>query len=221
MCKGTYGHKAVRASLYTAIPVLFGVGFFAWSRVNIVQGKNTTIQHPPVHIQSTGKVREPKALSTSMEPAEPHTLFIPKLKLTAAIEKAGVDEKGEMAMPSGRDVASWFKQGYLPGAPGNSVLAGHSKHTLGKGAFYDIHTLATGDEIEISTATRVMTFKVTHAKTIHADTRDLDEVFGPSPKARLNLITCTGAWNASKKRFEDRLIIFSEFDHERIKGLER
>lgn len=215
MSRGTYGRKTVRTSLSIIVAVIICLGYFVLNRVAPGQNKNTIT--PSVSVQSTSRAVEPKVLSMSQEPAEPRTLFIPKIKLVVTIEKAGIDEKGEMAMPSGHDVASWFKQGYLPGALGNSVLAGHSKHTLGKGAFYDIHTLTAGDEIEISTASRVMTFKVTHAKTIHADTRDLDEVFGPSQKARLNLITCIGVWDTSKKRFEDRLIIFSEFDRERIR----
>lgn len=217
MSKGTYGHNAVRALLCIGIAIFGCISYLAWSKVT-AQIKDVPLQSP-VPIQPVGnKAVEHKAVLMSLEPAEPLRVLIPKLKLSAAVEKAGIDEEGEMAMPTTREVVSWFKQGYLPGALGNSVLAGHSIHTQGKGAFHDIHTLAIGDEIKIDTTSRVITFRVTHAKTVHADATDLSEVFGPSSKARLNLITCTGAWDTAKKRFHDRLIVFSEFDHEHVKS---
>lgn len=216
----TYGKKAVRAALYTLLPLLCCLGFFlAQASTDRIAGSTDAAHHQDdtkkTHIKKSLASSQPIAMS--LTPAEPRKLYIPRLGLSAPIESSGIDGRGEMAMPSGREKVGWFKQGYLPGALGNSVLAGHSKHASGPGAFHDIHTLVIGDEITVTTDTSVMTFTVTGQKVMHADTTELEEVFGADQKAKVNLVTCTGPWNSTIKRFRDRLIVFSEFSHEHIK----
>jgi len=36
------------------------------------------------------------------------------------------------------------------------------------------------------------------------------EIFGPTDKKRLNLITCNGEWIQSLKTYSDRLVVFTE-----------
>lgn len=151
----------------------------------------------------------------ALYPGEPRQIRVPALGIEASVEAAGLNDKGEMEAPPTRNGVGWYKLGYLPGALGNSVMAGHSMHKTGKGVFYNLHKLALNDSIEIVTSDQVLTFVVRDKSMYSADDPKPVAVFGPSPEAKLNLITCQGVWDAQQKRYAERLVVSAQFVRER------
>jgi sortase (surface protein transpeptidase) len=141
----------------------------------------------------------------------PVRLRIPKLGVDAPVEAVGLTASGEMRAPNDRFHVGWYKSGYVPGALGNAVLAGHSMHTKGRGVLYQLDHLAVSDPVYIRTATHELSFTVARMVTYPAEGGPLDEVFGAANKAQLNLITCVGTWDAVTHQYASRLVVFTEF----------
>src|SRR4051794_34016560 len=83
-------------------------------------------------------------------PPTPVQLQIPSLHLVAPIESVGLADDGSMADPSGPDSVAWFAPGYLPGTPGNSVIAGHVDWVDRAAIFWYVRNLNAGDEVDVT-----------------------------------------------------------------------
>lgn len=164
------------------------------------------------------KAHASQPILRSLTPSEPKRLQIDALNIDANIMPTGQTKSGEMESPKDRLTTGWYKYGYLPGSLGNAVIAGHSWHTTGRGIFASLDTIKHGDTIRLTTETSIQEYAVTETKTFDANHPLTEDIFGPSIKARLNLVTCTGAWNGETKRYEDRFIVFSEFVKEQPIG---
>lgn len=57
-----------------------------------------------------------------------------------------------------------------------------------------------------------MTFVVKKKAVYPAESFPLVQVFGPSEKPMLNLITCEGTYSREKRNYSHRTVIFSELE---------
>lgn len=149
--------------------------------------------------------------------ALPKRLIIPKIGLDAAIEKVGLTSSRDMASPDGPDVVGWFKFGPRPGNKGNAVLDGHSGYADGRAAaFDDLPKLKVGDKLYVKDAKGKRITFVVRKKKLYARNASAAEVFGSAKSRRLNLITCTGAFDEAAGTHAKRLVVFAE--HQLPKG---
>src|ERR1700741_1307239 len=82
-------------------------------------------------------------VSAAAKLTNPTAINIPSIKLNSKIEKVGKDDKGRMAVPSGKtDNIGWYERGTIPGETGSAVLAAHVY-----AAFKNLKKVRTGDEI--------------------------------------------------------------------------
>lgn len=144
--------------------------------------------------------------------SEPQNIVIPRINVNAFIESVGIDENGRMEVPQGVFNVGWYSLGYKPGEKGNAVMAGHLDTVTGEPAvFYYINQLQAGDQVIVTDKQgRKLTFEVTGMQTYLFDQVPLQEIFGPSEKQRLNLITCTGVWNTGSRNYSSRLVVYTE-----------
>jgi LPXTG-site transpeptidase (sortase) family protein len=150
---------------------------------------------------------------TETVPGKPVSISIPKLNLVdVVVEHVGMNEVGEMDVPSNDDNVAWFDIGYRPGTKGNAVIAGHFDKSTGEPAvFYNLNSLEVGDEYTLKGEDgMVQTFKVTDKVPYPYDAFPTASVFGNSNKRILNLITCDGSWDPVTQNYSNRLVIFSE-----------
>ncbi len=117
-----------------------------------------------------------------------------------------------MDIPSTGHEIGWFEPGFLPGAQGNAVMAGHLDTELGETAvFWELRTLKAGDTVEVVRADgTIKKFIVTHQTTYDAQNAPMQELFGNSTGAHLNLITCNGAWQQDLQTYDKRLVVFTD-----------
>jgi len=146
------------------------------------------------------------------EPANPVTISIPSLEVTADVEHVGKDSEGRMDVPKGVMNAAWYELGPLPGEYGNAVIAAHYDTPTGEpSTFYEINTLLPGDEIVVTDENGMeFVFNVTEVITYDNDNFPIKTVFGKNDKKMLNLITCAGIFDKEKKDYSDRTVVFSE-----------
>ncbi len=165
----------------------------------VVPGENTQQQKTTVS-------------NSESEYAVPKTIHIPKIKVDAPIESVGQDAKKAMDVPKDSDNAGWYNLGVKPGEKGNAVLDGHLDKSSGAPAiFWNVSKLSEGDKIVIDDVNgKSHTFSVTKNTKYPYDNFPLQEVFGPTGRRMLNLISCNGVWNSKTHNYSQRTVVYAE-----------
>lgn len=140
----------------------------------------------------------------------PARLKIPKLGIDAPVISVGVTRSGVMESPKGHADTGWYKHGAVPGDKGSAVIAGHSGYRSGPAVFDDLEKLKPGDTIYVvDEAGTTVPFQVRESR-LYKPTDSPAEVFIADEGRHLNLITCTGGWDARTGTHTKRLVVFSD-----------
>lgn len=143
----------------------------------------------------------------------PVTISIPRLAVEAPVDPMGVMSNGDMEAPDGAVRTGWYKLGPNPGNAGSAVIAGHfGRWKNGEASVFDnLHTLQAGDKVVVHDDTgAIITFKVREMRVFGRDDNAETIFTSNDGKAHLNLITCQGTWEAAKKTYSDRLVVFTD-----------
>lgn len=159
---------------------------------------------------SEGTLTENQTVLAASGIAIPTQLSIAHLGITSSIEPVGQSLTGAMAVPSSPDIAGWYNLGVRPGEVGSAVIAGHVNWTNHQDAiFTNLHRITTGDEVTVTNSQGITnTFIVYNIKQYPED-GDTETVFLQRDGSYLNLITCAGPWNNTKKTHDLRLVVFA------------
>ncbi|MBM7095182.1 class F sortase [Bacillus sp. H-16] len=153
---------------------------------------------------------------TKPEPAPeygivPLSLSIPAIEVEADIEPVGVLDNGQMGVPADAEGVAWFEPGTMPGNTGNAVLAGHVDSRTGPAVFWDLNKLEPGDELHVTGEDgEPLTFEVQVTVSYGRNDAPIEEIFGPTDKKRLNLITCSGTFDRAEGTHDQRLVVYTE-----------
>jgi LPXTG-site transpeptidase (sortase) family protein len=158
---------------------------------------------PPVMNQTSPTTKD-------MKYGLPLRLIIPKINVDANILYMGLTPTGDMDVPADLVNVGWYKFGPHPGDKGSAVIAGHLEGVKDLGVFIDLDKLQKGDILSTLDDKGVTTtFAVRELKTYPQKDRP-SEIFHSEDGAHLNLITCTGIWNNTTKRYSQRLVVFAD-----------
>ncbi len=143
--------------------------------------------------------------------ALPDRLVIPDIGVNAPVLHIGLTKEGDIGTPKGPDEVSWFSDGTRPGENGSAVISGHYGWKDNRAAAFDnLHKLKRGDMMYVALEDgSVLSFAVRESR-IYGANASTQDVFLASDTSHLNLITCTGNWNASKQSYEKRLVVFAD-----------
>lgn len=142
----------------------------------------------------------------------PLHLNIPSIKVDALVESVGLTSDGLMDVPQKPDDVAWFNLGPHPGETGSSVIDGHSGYKNNQPVVFDnLSKLKKGDKIYVEDNTGVTTtFLVREIRDYNPNGNDSDVFSSNDGLSHLNLITCSGAWNATDKTHSLRLVVFTD-----------
>ena len=138
----------------------------------------------------------------------PVEMSIEKIDVEAPVE-VRTTVNNTMQDPTGAEVVSWYDDSAKPGAPGNSVYAGHLNLAgYGPAVFADLSELRKGDVITV-TGKRGKTFRyaVAWVRTYDAATGPWVDLTGPTERQTLTLITCAPPWNPDIGHYQNRLVV--------------
>jgi len=188
---------------------LFIVLFLYFFPKSSIQGVSALL------IENPAAIPNPKQANSRLSPlmvGRPVRLEIPGINVDAPVEYVGLTSDGAMDVPKDPVNVAWFNLGPRPGENGSAVITGHYGWKNKISAVFDnLHTLRKGDKIYIEDEKGTNTVFVVREIQIYGKNEDFSLVFGSSDeKAHLNLITCTGIWNKTKKTYSDRLIVFTD-----------
>lgn len=154
--------------------------------------------------------------SYQVAPDLPRTVLIPKLRVNSRVRQMTVDKDGSLDAPKNIHDAGWYNDSAKPGSPGGAMLLdGHVSGPTQKGVFYKLETLQKDDIVTVERGDgKKIDYKVVKVEVKKATDLDMSQMLLPvvSGKHGLNLITCTGKFNASTKTFEDRALVFAQVD---------
>ncbi|MBH1934506.1 class F sortase [Streptomyces sp. AV19] len=146
--------------------------------------------------------------------AEPVRVTVPALGLTARVVPLGLEPDGTVAVPPIEPDApvGWYEGSPVPGAPGASVLLGHSTvGRYGDGAFFRLGELGPGGRISVLRADgRTVAFTVRRVREYpKADFPSREVYAGTSGTPRLRLVTCGGPRDGAGG-YRDNVVVYAD-----------
>lgn len=186
---------------------LLKIGFVALSLALFFYIAQRQIQIITQHPQAKKQVLAAEIQEKNQ--ALPVRLKIPSIQVDAVIQYVGLTSEGAMDVPSNTIDVGWFEPGPRPGEKGSAVIAGHFDGENNKeGVFTNLHKLKKGDKLYIEDDKGTSAVFVVAEKLIY-DPAYSDGVFSRTDRPYLNLITCDGAWDGTKKSYSKRLVVFT------------
>lgn len=142
-------------------------------------------------------------------PTRPTSLRLPS-DTEVPVRVAGTSDRGLLRVPRDIRAAGWWDGGArLADAYGTIVIAGHvDSATQGLGPFAELLSAQRGDEVVARGRGASQTFTVTSVDQLpkaSLDTRD--DIFAPSGRLRLVLITCAGAYDPARGGYQDLAVV--------------
>lgn len=145
-------------------------------------------------------------------PNDPKFIQLPTIQAEGFIQKVGVDQHDEVAVPNNIHMAGWFKDSMVPGETGLSIIDGHIDGRTMSGIFQHLIKLKPGDEYTIEMGNgNLKHYKVRKVITVDVS-KAADALFSQDPrvKSQLNLITCGGSFDKKTRKYSQRIIVNSE-----------
>jgi LPXTG-site transpeptidase (sortase) family protein len=137
---------------------------------------------------------------------------IPNVKIDAPVETKGVNSRGEMEDPTGKDAVAWYNFSEFPGFGGNAVFSGHVDWFTGElGVFGRMRDLKNGDEIVLRMADGMeLKYQVVSSILYESAKAPVEEIVGRTPKDSITFITCEGVFDRRSGDYSHRRIVRAE-----------
>jgi hypothetical protein len=150
----------------------------------------------------------PQALATRR--SVPVTLRIPALGMVVPIGLLGLQADGTVEVPSNTTQPGWFDLGPTPGQLGSAVLLGHVDSYLGEGVFFELRTLAAGDQVDVDLADGdTAQFTVNTVLQYPKQGFPAQRVYGSHGSSALQLVTCGGVFDHQTGSYLSNIVVFT------------
>jgi sortase (surface protein transpeptidase) len=138
----------------------------------------------------------------------PVRVRIPSIGVDSPLLRLGLDDDGILVPPADFARAGWFSGSPVPGDVGPSVIAGHVDSHDGPAVFFRLGNLVAGDEVLVDRADGTTArFTVTGADRYPKNEFPTEEVYGPTHRAELRLITCGGKFDRDSRSYRDNVVV--------------
>ena len=136
----------------------------------------------------------------AMPPSVPVRIRIPSISVDAPVtgERLGPGRRLSVPPDSNRNLAGWFQDGPAPGSAGNAIMLGHVDTFQGPAVFYGLGALHKGQSIEVTRKDNsTAVFSIDAIAVYPKDAFPSQQVYGPTNRPELRLITCGGGYTQS------------------------
>ena len=139
----------------------------------------------------------------------PVRIIIPTAKVNTTVIPVGVTPKGNLDTPPNFVQAGWYKNGVVPGQIGSAVIDGHVDNGANiPGPFKHLKDVKIGDVIDITnTSGQILHFSVSRIDAYKNEDFPSQSIFNDYSGPLLKIITCHGKFVASKKTYDQRLVV--------------
>lgn len=128
------------------------------------------------------------------------------------VVEVGLEPDMSMEIPHNIHEIGWYTPlNIRPGDPGNAVMAGHvDSRVQGRGAFFNLSQLESGDTIELGTSSSTQYWQVTSVTNYDKDYLPIDEVFATEGDPTLVLVTCGGPFDSDTRNYLENTVVMAE-----------
>lgn len=166
---------------------------------------------PAVDARRLAEVRSFRSVRRPVTVAAPARIAIPAIGVDSDLQRLGRDRDGAIEVPTAWQVAGWYAPGVKPGQPGPAVIIGHVDSRDGPAVFFRLRELTAGDEIVITRADGSRSTFLVDRIERHAKTRfPTDDVYLPTLRPTLRVVTCDGAFDRATGHYRDNLVVFAD-----------
>ncbi|MFJ2814395.1 class F sortase [Streptomyces sp. NPDC087294] len=189
------------------------LGLWLWGRE--VTGPRPGISTPATGgIAAVGRppdIQLPPA-APPLDPALPHRVDIPDLRVQAPVTARGLDAEGAIEPPpyDQAGTVGWYAAGTTPGAAGVALMVGHVDTDTRPAVFYRLSALHPGETIRVARADgRLAEFTIDDVRVQERQRFDAQQAFGPHQRGRaeLRLITCGGTFDRATHSYTANVIV--------------
>ncbi|MEU9508323.1 class F sortase [Micromonospora sp. NPDC048170] len=153
------------------------------------------------------------AAATGLARSAPTTIAIPRIGVDASIMSLGTNPDGTVQVPplEQAQLAGWYEPGPSPGEIGNAVIVGHvDSAKIGPAVFFSLGALQPGDTITVTREDgQQATFTVETVKAYPKTEFPTEQVYGPSDRAGLRVVTCGGTFDQAAGSYPDNVVVFA------------
>lgn len=195
--------------------VLLACAFFTLFFLN--QDKRTTPQaNPEVLTYSTDEPDERKPgpdYNWQGAPNDPKKIVIPSVNIDGFVQKVGVDQNRQIAVPNNVHIAGWFIDSVRPGEKGLSIIDAHLDGRINAEALFSTLPSIKKDDavtIEFGDGSKKV-FIVSEMHEVSLEEAN-SVLFSQIPTAtnQLNLITCVGTYDKVARTYDKRFIVYTQ-----------
>ena len=168
----------------------------------------SSISTPDIEVDETD-VTEDDLSNYKVAADRPRFLIIEQLNVKARVLEIGINNKGELATPTGIFDAGWYYASSKPGMGGTVLIDGHNGGPTKTGIFKHTPELKKDDIIKIERGDGAI-FNYAVIDNISVPLQESDDYMtiaatSPEPgKESLTIITCTGEWSQAQRTYLSR-----------------
>jgi hypothetical protein len=141
----------------------------------------------------------------------PTTLVLPD-GTTAAVAPVGLHPDGALVVPEDVRTVGWWTGGSRVGEPfGSVVVAGHvDSAAQGIGVFAQLKRLVPGQVVQLGAGAQRTRYRIASATRVPQARLAQDAgIFRVDGEPQLVLVTCAGAFDPVRHRYEDNLVVIA------------
>jgi len=140
----------------------------------------------------------------------PLTLTIPAIGLSVPVGTLGLDADGTVQVPTSTQATGWFRLGPTPGEIGSAVILGHVDSYLGPGVFFQLRTLAAGDQVDVGLSDGVTVRFTVDAVVMYSKQQfPAQRVYGSHGASALQLVTCGGVFDHQTGSYLSNIVAYT------------
>jgi hypothetical protein len=143
---------------------------------------------------------------------QPTSIAIPSIGVTSGLVDLSLNKDQTLKPPASYDTAGWFALGPAPGDSGGppAVIAGHVDSPTGPAVFYRLRELTEGSVIDVTGIDGVVRhFTVYRTADFAKDAFPSGDVYAPTNRPELRVITCTGDFDSGAGSYLSNLIVYA------------
>ncbi|WUA77291.1 class F sortase [Streptomyces longwoodensis] len=152
-----------------------------------------------------------KPPATPLPASRPTTFGVPALGIRAPVIGLRLDDHRQLSTPpvDRPKLVGWYQAGPTPGEPGTAIAVGHRDTRTGPAVFAALAEVKPGNHVEVGRADgRTAVYTVDRVRVFDKSGFPDKEVYGPSKRAELRVITCGGLFTR-RAGYTSNVVVFA------------
>jgi sortase (surface protein transpeptidase) len=200
----------VRKRPYVLLAIGLAAGVLAATALFLSPGRETSM--PPTTATAPPALLAPARGHGNGKHAQPSAITIPAIGVSSGLVDLTLNPDQTLKPPDDYGTAGWFALGPAPGDSGGppAVIAGHVDSPTGPAVFYRLRELTQGADIDVNGIDGVVRhFTVYRTADFAKNAFPEGDVYAPTDRAELRLITCTGDFDAGAGSYVSNLVVYA------------